>query len=325
MNAQRCNAIAVIAMGTLVAGSTFAQTGARLQRIGWVLTGSETSSRQNVEAMRTGLRELGYVEGGNIVLDLRYADGHLERYPELYADIVRQGAEVIVAGAYQGTLAAQEATRSVPIVGVSCGVEFFVESLARPGGNVTGVTCQTPELGAKQVQLLREALPDATRIAVLYNPLVPYTRPEVVALRPVLNSLGATIFEIEVRAPTEFEAAGEQIRRAGADAVFVIPDNMLYGNRSELARVLLSKRVAWVSGYADFTAAGGLMSYGSNLQTLIHRAASYVDRILKGAKPASLPVEQPTKFELVINLKTAKALGITIPQSLLLRADEVIQ
>jgi len=308
-----------------VLSSAAAQQGAKIPRIGWVLTGTEASSRQNVEAMRNGLRELGYVEGANVVLDLRYADGHLERYPELYTDVVKQGADVVVAGAYQGTLAAQEATRTVPIVGVSCGVELLVESLARPGGNVTGVTCQSPDLGAKQVQLLREALPLASRIAVLYNPSVPYTQPEVRDLRPILSAQGVQLIEIEVRGPAQFEAAVGEIRRARADAVFLIPDNMVYGNRELLARMLAANGLPLISGYADFTTAGGLMSYGSNLQALIRRAASYVDRILKGAKPGALPVEQPTNFELVINLKTARALGLNLPPSLLQRADKVIQ
>ncbi len=323
---QRQNLLVVLAAILLgMPGAGGAQQAGKPWRIGWVLTGTEATSRQNVEAMRSGLRDLGYVEGRNLVLDLRYADGRLERYPELYADVVRQGADVIVAGAYQGTLAAQGATRSVPIVGVSCGVELLVDSLARPGGNVTGITCQTPDLGAKQIQLLREALPRSTRIAVLYNPTVPYTQPEVRELRPLFLAMGAQMVEIEVSTPAQFETAADQIRRAGADAVFVIPDNMVYGNRVELLRILLSNRLPVMSGYADFTAVGGLLSYGSNLRALIRRAASHIDRILKGEKPATLPVEQPTQFELVINLKTAAALGVTIPPTLLLRADEVIQ
>jgi putative ABC transport system substrate-binding protein len=322
---QRLAAAAFIALSMLTAENALAQSQPRPARIGWVLVGTEASSRRNVEAMRAGLRELGYVEGRTVVLDLRYADGHLERYPELFSDVVKQGADVIVAGAYQGTLAANQATRTIPIVGVSCGVELLVESLSRPGGNVTGVTCQSPDLGAKQLQLLRETLPGATRIAVLYNPAVPYTRPEVRDLRASIQSSGVQLIEIEVSSPAEFGKAGELARRAGAQAAFVIPDNMLYGNRAELARVLLANRLPFMSGYKDFTDVGGLVSYGSNLQSLLRRSATYIDRILKGALPATMPIEQPTRFELVINQQTAKALGITIPQSLLLRADEVIQ
>jgi len=294
-------------------------------RIGWALSGSEEASRANVEALRDGLRALGHVEGRTYVLDLRYAEGQLERYPKLFEEIVRAGPSVILAGAYQGTRAASEATRTIPIVGISCGVELLVGSLARPTGNVTGVTCQSPELGPKQVQLLREALPRAGHLAVVYNPQVPYAVSEVAELRRIAGTLGVRILGVEVSEPAQFDAAATAMRSAGVDAVFLIPDNMVYGNRKRLGELLLANRLPMMSGYSDFAMAGGLMSYGSNLQALIRRAAWYADRVLKGARPADLPVEQPTKFELVINLRTAKALDLRISPALLQRADDVIQ
>lgn len=213
-------------------------------RIAWVLTGTEASSRANVDAMRAGLRDLGHVEGVTYVLDLRYADGHVERYPQLFEDVIRGRPNVVVAGAYQGILAARNATRTTPIVGVSCGVELLVDSLARPTGNVTGVTCQSPELGPKQVQLFREAVPGAKRIAILFNPEVPYTEPEVRVLRRALAAMGVGISEFPVVNPAQFDSVVTAIRRQSADGVFVIPDNMVYGNRNQLAQLLLANHLA---------------------------------------------------------------------------------
>ena len=309
----------------LFAADVKAQSATKPARVGWALAGTEASSRENVEVLRAALRDLGQVEGRSYVLELRYAEGRLERYPELFGELVRNGASVLVAGAYQGTLAARNVTKSVPIVGISCGVELLVESLARPAGNVTGVTCQSPELGPKQMQFFREAVPSVKRIGIIFNPDVPYTRPEVKELHRFLGAAGVGVVEAEVAGPEQFPDAVSSLHRAAVDGVFLVPDNMVYGNRARLGELLLASRLPMMSGYAEFTAVGGLMSYGSNLQALVRRAAWYVDRILRGAAPANLPVEQPTKFELVINLKTAKTLGVKIPQSVLIRADRVIE
>lgn len=323
MSIQRWLALGMIALPTLWSIPETARPQAPA-RIAWALVGTEASSRANVNAFRAGLRELGYVEGASYVLDLRYADGHVERHPQLIRDLIQRRPDVILGSAYQGTLAARNATATIPIVGISCGIELLVDTLARPTGNVTGVTCQSPELGPKQVQLFLEALPQAKRIAILYNPEAPYTEPEVREVQRVLASRGIRFFEFPMTRPTQLQSVVTQIRNASADGVFVIPDNMVYGNRMELAHLMLSNRLPMMSGYSDFVVAGGLMSYGSNLPALIRRASWYVNRILKGRRPSELAVEQPTHFELVINVETAKALGMTIPPALLSRVDRRI-
>ena len=325
MNARRWAVIALMALGPLVAASATAQTQARPARIAYLSTADEAAARASVDAIRTGLRELGQIEGRSYVLDIRYAQGRFDRFPELVADVIGHGAEVIVTTSYPAALAAKQGTSKIPIAGSSCGLELLVDSLARPGGNVTGVTCQSSELVAKQLQLLREAVPAVKRVAVLFNPSSPYTEPAMRDLRNAGSALGTQLIEIPVRGPAEFENAVAQMHQARAEAVFVAPDAMLFANRAQLAGLLLANRLPVMGFFRDFVDAGALLSYSSNLAERMHRLAWYVDRILKGVKPADLPVEQPTKFELIINLKTAKALGIAIPQSLLLRADEVIQ
>ena len=325
MNILHWITIGAVTLPALCVSHLSAQVQARPARIAFVASGNEASARAILEAFRVGLGELGQVEGRSFVLDTRYAEGRLDRYPELVADVISRGADVIVIGNYPGILAAKQATNKIPIAGFSCGMDLLVDSLGHPGGNVTGVTCQSSELVAKQLQLLQEALPAVKRIAVLSNPSSPYGGPALRELRSAGNKLGTRVIEITVRSPADFENAVAQMRQDGADAVFLPPDTMLFVNRTQLVSLLLANRLPVMGFFPDFVDAGALLSYSTNLAVQYHRLAWYVDRILKGAKPADLPVEQPTKFELVINLKTAKALGITIPQSLVLRADEVIQ
>ena len=323
MNTRTLAVVALLAL--CQAGSTAAQTQTLPVRIGIVASTDEDTMHPALAAFRSGLLELGQVEGRTFQLELRYAQGRMDRLPELVADVIGHGAEVLVVGSYPGILAAKQATSTIPIAGFSCGLELLVHSLARPGGNVTGVTCQSVELAAKQLQLLREALPAATRIAVLSNPSSPYSESSARDLRSVGSPLSARLIEIAVRSPADFEDAVAQMRRADTEAVFVSPDAMLFANRSQLIGLLLANRLPVMGFFRDFVDAGALLSYSANRLERYRRLAWYVDRILKGAKPADLPVEQPTKFELVINLKTAKALGLEIPQSLLARADEVIE
>jgi len=325
MSILRWITIGAVTLTALCASHAPAQVQARPARIAVVAGENEAATRAILDAFRAGLLEYGQIEGRTYVLDIRYAEGRLDRFPELVAGAISRDADVIVVGSYPGILAAKQATRKVPIAGYSCGLELFVDSLARPGGNLTGVTCQSSELGAKQFQLLREILPAVKRIAVLSNPSAPYSEPAVRELRSAGSMLGIRMIEIAVRSPADFGRAVEQMHQASAEAVVLTPDTMLFYNRAQLADLLLANRLPTMGFFPEFVDAGALLSYSSNREERYHRLAWYVDRILKGTKPAELPVDQPTKFELVVNLRTAKALGITIPQSVLLRADRKVE
>jgi putative ABC transport system substrate-binding protein len=259
------------------------------------------------------------------VLDIRYSEGNVERYPQLVAEVVAAEPDLIVIGSYPGVLAAKRATNRIPIAGFSCGLDLLVDSLARPGANVTGVTCQSTDLVAKQLELLRETLPKAARIAVLVNPSSPYAAPAVQELKRAGSRLDLGMIEIAVRSQSDFEAAMREARQASCDAVFITPDAMLFSNRVQLVTTAIAHRLPAMGFFPEFARAGALLSYSSNRELQYRRLAQYADRILKGAKPADLPVEQPTRFELVVNLATANALGIAIPPSVLQRADEVIR
>jgi putative ABC transport system substrate-binding protein len=281
------------------------------------------------DAFRNQLRQLGYAEGQNIVVEVRQADGQVDRLSKITAEIVQSKPDVIVVGSPQALLAAKQATATIPIVfaaiinPVGAG---FVASLPRPGGNVTGVSWDaTPELGGKQLELLREIVPRASRIAVLWNPDTAGSAAFVQDTSSAAQTLGILLQSVEVRAPEDLQAAFAAAIKQRVAGVVVLGSAFTYNHRAQIALLAAQHRIPAIYGNRDSVAAGGLTSYGSSLLEQWRRAAVYVDKILKGAKPADLPVEQPTKFELVINLKTAKALGLTIPQSLLLRADEVIQ
>jgi ABC-type uncharacterized transport system substrate-binding protein len=295
-------------------------------RIGY-LSGNPRSDTQNaVDAFRARLRDLGYVEGQNLLIEYRYADGKYERLPQLATDLVLLKVDVIFAFSTPGARAAKNATTSIPIIfGVVSDplTAGLVASLTRPGGNVTGVTPNNPELSAKRVSLLKEAVPAATRMAVLVNPDFPATPNMVAETRRGAQSLGVDLQVLEVREPAELVKAFDAMTRA--KAVIVLPDPMFIAQRRRIAELALSNRIPAMYHLRQFVEAGGLISYGPDYTELFQQSAVLVDKILKGRKPADLPVEQPWRFALVINLKTAKALGLTIPQSLLLRADEVIQ
>ncbi|HET8579261.1 MAG TPA: ABC transporter substrate-binding protein [Methylomirabilota bacterium] len=303
----------------------FSQRLAKVPRIG-VLIGA-SPPYPFADAFRRGLHSLGYSEGRNIALEFRYTMGRSDRAAELAAELVRLGVDVIVTHWTQTTRAALAATKAIPIVMVvgSPVQSGFVESLARPGGNATGLSGMDAEIGGKRLQILRELMPNLTRVAVLgTTPTTnPYSKPFVEDLRLAAARAGLRLEPVLISGPGEFESAFADMARAGAQAVIVQEHFDL--QRAILLKLAAKHRLAYMSGTRATTVAGGLVSTSANWPALYERAAFYVDRILKGAKPADLPVEQPTKFELVINLKTAKALGLTIPQSLLLQADELIQ
>ena len=300
----------------------------KVARIGLLSQGSPTSGQHIREAFRQGLREVGYVDGQNIVIEYRYAEGKAERLPDLAAELLRLKVDVIVAGGTLAPLAAKHATGTIPIVMSAAGDPVgtgLVPSLAKPGGNVTGLSNFSADLTAKRLQLLKEILPGVSRVAVLWNGANPIAALLMRETEAAARTLGLQVQSLEVRGPDDFENALPAAIRGGAGALIVVEDPLTFQYRMRIADFAARNRLPAIDGYREYAEAGALMAYGANLADLYRRAATYVDKILKGAKPADLPVEQPTKFELVINIKTAKALGLTIPPSLLLRADQVIE
>jgi putative tryptophan/tyrosine transport system substrate-binding protein len=308
-----------------------AQPAAKGPRIGF-LAFNLAASPVPVEAFRQGLRDLGYVEGRNLVIEYRDAEGKLQRLPALAAELVALNVDVIFAeGGTRSALAAKQATRTLPIVFAAVGdpvASGVVTSLARPGGNVTGLSLLAPELVGKCLEQLTQAVPGVSRVAVLRQPgAVPErTEKDILKAAEVAGrALGVRLQFLEARGPADFDRTFSEMTRACAGALTVLPSAMFSSERRRLVALAAKHRLPAVYPWREFVNAGGLMAYGANVADLDRRAATYVDKILKGAKPADLPVEQPTKFELIINLKTAKALGLTIPQSLLQRADQIIQ
>ena len=316
--------------GTVLLAAPFAaeaQQAAKVARIGYLGTASNSDMSS---AFRQGLRELGWVEGQNIVIDYRSAEGRVDRLPDLAAELVRLKVDIIVAaGGTPPAAAAKSATGTIPIVMIGVGYPVglgFIASLARPGGNVTGLSFSVgPELFGKELELLKETVPKVRRVAILSNPGNPAHPFNIRELNVAARSLGVQLQFLEARGPNEFDGAFAAMAKERVGALLVLPDGMFNLQRTRLADLAARSRLPAAYGYREHVEAGGLMSYGPSLLDLFRRAATYVDKILKGAKPADLPVEQPTKFELLINLKAAKALGLTIPPSLLARADEVIQ
>ncbi len=307
-----------------------AQQAAKVARRGF-LASNRGAAPHLGEAFLQGLRDLGYVEGRNLVIEYRYAEGKLERLPALAAELVALKVDVIVAGNQVSALAAKQATKTIPIVFPIAADPVgsrLVTSLARPGGNVTGSSVLVPELVGKCLEQLTQALPKVSRVAVLWPPGAAGERTEkdmLKAAESAARALGVRLQAVEARGPADFDRAFSAMTRARAGALTVLPTAMFLSERRRLVDLAAKNRLPAVYGLREFVDDGGLMAYGPNYADLYRRAATYVDKILKGAKPGDLPVEQPTKFELVINLKTAKALGLTIPPSLLLRADEVIE
>jgi putative ABC transport system substrate-binding protein len=274
------------------------------------------------------MRELGYAEGQNVILEPRWADGHHDRLPSLVAELVDLRVDVIVTAATPASQAAQTATKTIPIVFVAVGEPVkagLVKSFVQPGGNVTGLSLLTPELSGKRLELLTAALGTLTRVAVIMNPSNAVSAVFLNETKVAASKLGISIDPLEARTNADVERAVKAAAQTGAGAVIVFDDPVLWSFRREMVTVAAGEKLPVMYGYRDFVQDGGLMSYGPNRPDQYRRTGRYVDKILKGANPADLPVEQPTKFELVINLKTAKALNLTIPPTLLARADEVIE
>jgi len=316
---------------TLASLAAEAQPEGKVYRIGYLspVPLSAPPVSRLTEAFRQGLRELGWVEDQNIVIECRTAEGRFDRLPDLAAELVRLKMDVIVAAATPAAVAAKNATATIPIVGVSMADPDrlgLIKSLARPGGNVTGVSYSVElETLGKSLELLNSAVPKVRRVAILSNPANPGHALAIRKLKVVAQSLGLQLQLLEARGPDEVDGAFAAMTKEHAGAVLAVSDTLFYVHRLRLADLTAQNRLPSIYGLREIVEVGGLMSYGANTADMFRRAATYVDKILKGAKPADLPVEQPTKFELVINLKTAKALGLTIPQSVLIRADEIIQ
>ena len=305
------------------------QTAKKVPLIGILRSGSPSSAALLNEAIRQGLRDLGYIDGKTIAIEYRYAEGKLERLPELAAELVRLKVDVILLGGTDSIRAAKQATSTIPIVVGNAGDLVgagLVASLAKPGGNITGSTTISPDLSGKRLELLKEVVPNVSRVAVIWNRQVGGTTEEQVKqTESAARQFELKIQSVVVRDPSEFEGVYATMTKQGANAVIIIRDALTLFHRKKLAELAVKNRVPSMCEGQEFVDDGCLKAYGPDLLYLWRRAAVFVDKILKGAKPADLPVEQPMKFELVINLKTAKQIGLTIPQSVLYRADRVIK
>jgi putative ABC transport system substrate-binding protein len=308
-----------------------AQGARQVPRIGWLGLDAGTAPRTQYfnEVFRQGLREHGWIEGQNVTIEYRSAEGRAERFADLAVELVRLPVDVLVTWAGEAAIRAlQHATSTIPIVmAVSAApVETgLVASLARPGGNVTGLSIQAVEVGGKRLELLQQAVPQASRVAVLWNAAHPGKALQWHDTQGAARMVGVTLHAVEVRGPDDFDAAFARLSQERPDALIVFSDGLTLAHQRQIVAFTTQHRLPMISESKEFAEAGGLMTYGASLPHLVRRAAYYVDRLLKGAKPADLPVEQPTEFELILNLKTAQALGITFPPALLLLADEVIQ
>jgi putative ABC transport system substrate-binding protein len=305
-----------------------AQQRTSIPRIGYLFSFAEVEGRHLWEACRQGLRELGYVEGRNIAVEPRFAEGRHERLPGLADDLVRRKVDVIVAAATPASRAAHAATRTIPIVIVAVGEPVkagLVASLARPGGNVTGLSLLTPELSGKRLELLREFVPKVARVGVLKNPDNPVSAIFLEETQDAARKLGIELGTSDARSLDQIEHAFQQAIVRGDDAIIVFDDPVLWSHRARFVELAAARKIPAMYGYRDFVDGGGLMSYGPDRPDQYRRTALFVDKIIKGAKPADLPVERPTKFELIFNRKAARALGLDVPTSLLLRADEIVE
>ncbi len=320
----------IVLAGTLLAlaAAAEAQQLKKMPRVGFLTAGSSSTIASRIEAFRQGLRDLGYVETTNIVVEWRFAEGNLEKLPMLVAELVRLKVDVILSAGAAVTYPAKKTTTTIPIVmaqdtdPVGNG---FVASLARPGGNITGLSSYSAELNGKRLELLKEILPRLSRAAVFGDSTYPGNSQAQKEVETAAAAYNVTVQLLDVRGTGDFAAAFRSAGQGAADAVLVLQSSVFNSHRKEIADLALKNRLPAIYYAPEWIEAGGLMSYAASINDLYRRAASYVDKILKGAKPADLPVEQPTKFELVINLKAAKQIGLTIPPNVLARADRVIK
>lgn len=317
-----------LALGILVAAPTSdAQPPAKVQRIGFLGMTTPSGHALQLEALRQGLRDLGYVEGKNIVIEYRWAENRYERLPALAAELARLPVEIIVTHGTPGTLAAKQATTTIPIVMAVSGdavATGLIASLARPGGNVTGTTFFNPEIAAKRLDLLKEAVPRVRRVAVLLNPDNTNNRPVLLAMEPRARALKLELLQIPARGPEEFDSAAAAMTTRRADGLVIIEDGMLIANVRRIAELAVTKRFPGI-GFTEFAQAGGLLAYGVNFPDIYRRAAVFVDKILKGASAGDIPVEQATTFEVVVNARTARVLGVSLPESIRVRTTRVIE
>ena len=321
---------AMVLLLTLQAGVAVAQPASKVPRIGYISPGSPSNQARvaRLEAFRQGLREQGYVDGQNIAIDARWAQGNYDRYAELAAELVRLKVDVLVTVGATGSQAAKRVTKTIPIVMTVVNDPVggrLVESLAHPGGNLTGLSMMAPDLVGKQLQVLTEIVPKLSRAAILSNPASPGTAPQRRVAEALAPTLGVRLQVLEARTPQEIDQAFVAMGKERAGALVVLAESMFTNQAKQIADQSVKMRLPTIFGLKEHADAGGLVVYGADPVDMERRAAGFVAKILKGAKPADLPVEQPSKLELIINLKTAKALGLTIPQSVLLRADQVIQ
>jgi len=323
-------------LGTLAGGvfvaplAAEAQKSTKIWRIGLLTSGSREGAGADVRTVpfSQGLRDLGYVEGRNVIVETRYAEGRVERFPSLAAELVDLKIDVLVAMSTPGALAAKQATSTIPIVMAAVGepVEMkLVESLAHPGGNITGLSLSAPQLAAKRLDLIKQALPKLSRVTVLWNSANQGMQTRFQETQRGAHQLGVSIHSIAIQSPDDFDLVFGAMMKDRPESLLVLADTVTVANRQRAIEFAARNRVPAIYEIRAFAEDGGLMSYGIDMSDHYRRAAVYVDKILKGAKPADLPVEEPTKFELVINLKTAQVLGLTMPPSLLQRADQVIE
>jgi len=327
---RRDTVVALLALGAASGPlASLAQQQATVPRIGVLISETPSVEAIRIEALRAGLRDRGYVEGRNVVIELRTADGVYARLPGLAADLVRLKVDVLVAFGIKALAAAEGSTKTIPIVIPATSSDLvamgLVASMARPGGNITGATAFGPQVMAKRLELLKEVVPRISRVAVLVNPSNPSFEPTFQQMDVTAKSLKLSLQRFEVRAPDKFSDVLMAMAKERFDAIVVHGDTMFRGDNAKAIAKLAARQSLPAVGGEDFAEAGGVLSYGGTSAEQYRRAAYFVDRILRGARPGDLPLEQPTKFELVINLKAAKALGIVIPQSILLRADRVIE
>jgi len=295
-----------------------------LPRLGWL--GNFSATAPVVDGFRQGLRDLGYAEGRNIVIEARWAEGNLDRLPELARELARLNVNVMFVGGDHGLRAAKEVSGAIPIVVLACDpLDSFVASIARPGGKATGLTCISSELTSKRLQMLKELVPALSRVAVLYNPEDRNKVLEYEQSQGAARTLNLSVRAFQARSEAEINKAFREIADDRAEALVIFADALMVFHERRLAELALQNRIPAIFGFREFADLGGLITYGANLREQFRRAAGFVDKILKGASPGDLPIEQPTRFELVINLKTAKALGLTVPDKLLALADEVIE
>ncbi len=329
MRMRTIGLIVTLVLGLLAAprpGDT--QQAKKVFRIGFLSASSLSGVATRAEAFRQGLRELGYVEGKNIVVEYRFAEGKFDRIPDLAAELVRLKVDIIVSAGPAVTGRIKEATGTIPIVmgfdGDPVG-SGFVASLARPGGNITGLSTLAPELSGKQLELLKEIFPKLSHLAVLGDSSEPGNAQNLKELERAAKAFGVKLQHIDVVSPKDIEIAFRAASKGRAGAVLVLPSPVTFTQRAKVVELAVKNRLPTIYPFPVFVQAGGLMSYGPSFTDLFRRAATYVDKILKGAKPTDIPVERPQKFDLIINLKTAKQLGITIPPEILFQADEVIR